>query len=227
MKTLGLIGGTSWHSTQEYYKLINQLTEAQIGTPPINPPLYIHSLSIDLMRRQDWDEIQNYYMQVSEKLEEAGAQALIICANTPHKVIPFVQPEISIPFLHIADAIGKEAKSRGLKKLGLLGTDPVANEGFIKDRVTDQFEVEVIVPAGEGQELVHGIIVDELTQGIFRDETKEKLIQQMESLKSGGCDGIILGCTELPIILKKEDFDLAMLETTRLHAEMAVEFILS
>lgn len=227
MKTLGLIGGTSWHSTLEYYRLINEIVESKTGIPRINPPLIIHSLSIDLMRRQDWNKIQEAYLDVAQKMENAGAEALVICANTPHKVIPFVEPKLGIPFIHIADAIGQSANSLNLKNLGILATNPVTYEGYIKDRVITSFDVEVTTPVEASQEIIHRIIVDELTQGMFKEETREKLITQMSELKETGCDGIILGCTELPIILQEDDFDLPMLETTKLHAQMAAEFILS
>ncbi|MCB0373150.1 MAG: aspartate/glutamate racemase family protein, partial [Muricauda sp.] len=123
MQTLGMIGGTSWHSTIEYYKLINQMAAKIIGEQA-NPPLVIHSINIELMREQNREKINAKYLETSLKLQEVGAEAIVICANTPHMVYDFVQPKIEIPILHIADATGKEAKRLGLKTLGLLGNKP-------------------------------------------------------------------------------------------------------
>ena len=136
MKALGMIGGTSWHSTIEYYRMINSGVSKVIGSES-NPPLILHSLNVQLMRRQQLDEINEKYLQVSRELERSGAQAILICANTPHQVYAFVQPQITIPILHIADAIGKEARKEQLKTLGLLGTMPTMLGNFIPERLKD------------------------------------------------------------------------------------------
>ena len=225
MKRLGLIGGTSWHSTIEYYRYINQLVDARFD-PPQNPPLLIYSLNVDLMRRGDWEEIKNTYLEISQNLEKGGAEAIIICANTPHKVIPFVAPHLSIPFIHIADAIGEEAKKQHLKKLGLLGTLPVMEEDFISGHLADKFQIETIIPNRRTRVQVHRSIANELTQGIFKASTKEFILSELQKFKTEGADGIILGCTELPMLIKPEDFELPLLDTTFLHAKKAVKFIL-
>lgn len=227
MKKLGMIGGTSWHSTIDYYRYINQMVNEQLGNPPENPPLIIYSQNIALMRRQDWDEINQAYLEVSRTLEQAGAEALLICANTPHKVVPFVQPQVSIPFLHIADATGEEANRLGLEKLALFGTTPVTEGDFISGRLREKHGMEVLVPSGYARRKVHYAISKELTQGIFTEETKQFFLDQMEEMKGEGADGMILGCTELPMLVKKEDFDLPLLDTTWLHARYAVDFIMS
>ena len=227
MKKLGMIGGTSWHSTIDYYRYINQMVNEQLGNPPENPPLIIYSQNIALMRRQDWDEINQAYLEVSRTLEQAGAEALLICANTPHKVVPFVQPQVSIPFLHIADATGEEANRLGLEKLALFGTTPVTEGDFISGRLREKYGMEVLVPSGYARRKVHYAISKELTQGIFTEETKQFFLDQMEEMKGEGADGMILGCTELPMLVKKEDFDLPLLDTTWLHARYAVDFIMS
>jgi aspartate racemase len=227
MRKLGMIGGTSWHSTIDYYKYINQMVNDQLGNPPENPPLIIYSQNIALMRSQNWDEINPAYLDISKTLEQAGAEALLICANTPHKVVPFVQPQINIPFIHIADATGAEARRLGLKKLALFGTTPVMEGDFISGRLREKYGMEVVVPSGFAARKVHFAISKELTQGIFREETKQFFLEQMEEMKSQGADGMILGCTELPMLIKKENFDLPLLDTTWLHAKAAVDFILS
>ncbi len=226
MKPLGMIGGTSWHSTIVYYRLINELVGERIGTQG-NPPLIIYSLNIELMREGNKEKINNAYLGVANKLQNAGAEAIVICANTPHMVYPFVAPKINIPILHIADATGREAKKRGLKKLGLLGNRPTMTGGFLQNHLNKNHGLEVIIPEEKNIERTHYYISEELTQGKFTEEAKQFYLQRMKELKSRGAEGIILGCTELPILIKERDFDLPMMATTDLHAQMAADFILS
>ena len=225
MKPLGMIGGTSWHSTIVYYRLINELVGEKIGTQG-NPPLIIYSLNIELMREGNQEKINNAYLDVANKLNNAGAEAIIICANTPHMVYPYVAPKINIPILHIADATGKEAKRKGLKKLGLLGNKPTMTGGFLQKHLNEYFGLEVIIPEEKYIEQTHYFISKELTQGKFTDEAKQFYLHRMEELKNRGTEGIILGCTELPILIKEDEFELPMLATTDLHAQMAADFIL-
>ncbi len=226
MKTLGMIGGTSWHSTIDYYRYLNQLVEERLGSPPVNPPLLMYSLSIDLMRRNDWDEINQAYLKIALTLQQAGAEAILICANTPHKVCPFVEPKLDIPILHIADATAEAAQSLGLTNLALLGTKPVMEEDFIKDRLKDKYQIQTQVAAPEVRAKMHKAIAEELTRGIFDQATKDFFLTEMNNLKAKGIDGVILGCTELPMLIKRDDFDLPLLDTTYLHAKKAVDFIL-
>ena len=156
MKTLGLIGGTSWHSTIDYYRLINQGVGEVIGMDK-NPPLILHSINIEIMREQNLNKIQEKYLDVSKKLEMAGANAIVICANTPHMAYEYVQPKIGIPILHIADATGKEAKRLGLKKLGLLGNRPTMTGNFIPDRLKSQFNIETLIPEKEYVDQGHDV----------------------------------------------------------------------
>lgn len=225
MKLLGMIGGTSWHSTVEYYKLINE-----IGGKPFdgsqNPPLLLYSLNIQLMREQNIEKIQAAYLEISKKLETAGAEAIIICANTPHMIYEYVQPKINIPILHIADAIGKEAKKQGLKNLGLLGTKPTMTMDFIPGYLDTHFGIQTVYADRSDFGEIHRYISEDLTQGKFTPEAKNYFINQMKKLEEKGADGIILGCTELPMLLSQEDFHLPLLDTTKLHAQLAVDFIL-
>src|SRR5690554_3736331 len=145
MNTLGLIGGTSWHATIDYYRRINQLVGNEIGTDK-NPELIIHSINIEVMRAQNLEKIVEKYLDVSRKLEQAGAKAIVICANTPHMAYEFVQPKIDIPILHIADAIGKEASRLGLKNLGLLGNRPTMTKNFIPKVLESKYNMETIIP---------------------------------------------------------------------------------
>lgn len=225
MRTIGLIGGTSWHSTIVYYRLINELVGKKIGTQA-NPPLIIYSLNIELMREQNWEKINLAYLHIARKLEIAGAKALVICANTPHMVYEYVQPKISIPILHIADAVGEMAKEENLSVLGLLGNRPTMTGGFIQKRLKENFGIDTIIPDEEYLDKAHEFVSKELTQGKFTESARIFFIDQMQLLKDKGAQGIILGCTELPLLIDQNDFDIPLIPTTQLHAKMAVEFIL-
>ena len=225
MKTLGLIGGTSWHSTIDYYRRINTLVGDKIGADK-NPEMIIYSINIEIMRKQNVEAIHAKYLEVANKLSNAGVEAIVICANTPHMAYEFVQPKIDIPILHIADATGQEAKRLGLRKLGLLGNRPTMTKGFIPEVLKNNYGIETIIPAPEFLDKSHHYVSKELTQGIFSEEAKAFFLTQTQSLFEKGAEGIILGCTELPLLLKKEDIDIPLLATTDLHAQMAANFIL-
>jgi len=226
MNLLGMIGGTSWHSTIEYYRLLNELVGDKIGTQQ-NPPLLLYSLNVKLMRENDPEKIKNSYLEIAQKLESAGAKAIIICANTPHMVFDFVQPKINVPILHIADAVIKEAKQKSYKKLGLLGTRPTMQGDFLQGRLRDKHQIETLIPADNFIDETHRFISEELTQGKFTDVAKKFYLEQMQLLKERGAEAIILGCTELPMLIKEKDTEIPLLDTTKLHAEMATEFILN
>ncbi|MEJ2583510.1 MAG: amino acid racemase [Robiginitalea sp.] len=225
MRTLGLIGGTSWHSTVAYYKLINQGVGEHIGTRG-NPELILYSINIEIMREQDRDQINAKYLDVSGKLIGAGAAAILICANTPHMVYDFVQPKIEVPILHIAEATGKEATRLGLKKLGLLGNRPTMTGDFIPEVLKRKYGIETIIPQDHAVSQSHRYVSVELTRGKFTDAARNFYMEQIEQLKARGAEGVILGCTELPLLIKAEDVSLPTLATTDLHAQMAVDFIL-
>ena len=225
MKLLGMIGGTSWHSTMAYYRLINQGVGEAIGTQG-NPELLIHSINIEVMRRQNKQEINEKYLQVSRGLENAGAAALLICANTPHMACAYVQPRIGIPILHIADATGQEASRLGLKKLGLLGNRPTMTGSFIPGPLRERYGIETLIPESHSIPKAHYFVSKELTQGQFTDAAKAFFLNQIRMLRERGADGIILGCTELPLLIQAEDAEMPLLSTTDLHAQMAVDFIL-
>lgn len=225
MKTLGMIGGTSWHSTIEYYRLINELVGEKIGTQG-NPELIIYSINIELMREQDRDKINAKYFEVSKKLKQAGAEAIIICANTPHMTYSYIQPKIDIPVLHIGEAIGREAKKQGLKKLGLLGNKPTVTGNFIPDYLKENFNIEILIPKNNDILRSHYFVSKELTQGKFTDEAENFYLEQIELFKKQGADGVILGCTELPLLLDQETAKFPLIATTQLHAQLAADFIL-
>ncbi|MCA1762318.1 MAG: aspartate/glutamate racemase family protein [Cryomorphaceae bacterium] len=225
MKTLGMIGGTSWHATVEYYKAINEkVGEAQDNMQ--SPPLIIYSINIEVMRSGDQNRIKETYLEVSQKLEAAGAEAIVICANTPHLVCDSVQPQIGIPFLHIASATGNEARSKGMKTLGLLGTLPTMEGEFITGILDRDYGMRCLKPEGSNFQKTHDYISKELTRGIFSAEAKAFYTEQIRAFAKGGADGVILGCTELPILLRDAETALPLLSTTDLHANMAADFVL-
>ncbi|WP_224485479.1 aspartate/glutamate racemase family protein [Robertkochia aurantiaca] len=226
MKILGLIGGTSWYSTEAYYRLINEKVAERLGAQT-NPEMILYSIRIDIMREQDWDVINRKYLEVAQKLENAGAEGILICANTPHKVYDYVQPRITIPILHIARATGKEAQKRSMKTLGLLGNKPTMTGGYIPEILEKEFGLQTLIPEHEATiDKSHYFVGKELTQGKFTDKARSFYSEQIERLRERGADGIILGCTELPLLIDNEQSSLPLLPTTELHAEMAVDFIL-
>lgn len=226
MKTLGLICGTSWHSTIEYYRYLNSMVEERLGAHH-NPNLLMYSLSVEIMPRGDWDEINHRFLEIALTLQDAGADAIILCANSTHKVCSFIAPHLDIPIIHIGDAIGLEAKRLQLSTLALIGTRYVMAENFLIDYLQEHYQLTTIVPAPDGITRLHDIVANELTKGIFTDQAREAVIADMHLLKEAGAEGIILGCTEFPILLRSSSFDLPLIDTTYLHAKRATEFILS
>lgn len=225
MKKLGLIGGTSWYTTEEYYRFINEGFAREKGNWE-SPEMLIYCVNIAVMRSQDKAKIEATYLETARKLEAAGAEGLLICANTPHMVVDYVQPKVGIPFLHIARATGEEAKRLGLKKLGLLGNQPTMTGSFISGVLEDEFGMEVLIPEGGAIARSHYFVSKELTQGTFSDEAKDFYLKEIDKFIQRGADGVILGCTEIPLLLKDIKAGIPMLSTTHLHAQMAVDFIL-
>jgi aspartate racemase len=225
MKLLGLIGGTSWHSTIEYYKLINELAGERIGHEQ-NPPLWIYSQNIQLMREQDRDKINKTYLEICRNLERAGAEGVMICANTPHMVYDYVQPQINIPILHIAEAIGRKAREGGLTSLGLLGNRPTMTGSFIPSYLEKHFGITTLIPDNQFIDQSHYFVSKELTLGKFTEDARAFYLEQMQLLADKGAEGMIMGCTELPLLIKQEESPFPLISTTQLHAEMAVAFIL-
>ncbi|NNC93923.1 MAG: amino acid racemase [Chitinophagales bacterium] len=222
MKLLGLIGGTSYHSTIEYYRLINEMITEKTGS---NPTLLMYSVNITLMREKYIEEIRRKYLEISLLLKNAGAEGILICANTPHMVYDFVQPKLDIPILHIAEATAAASKSQGFTKLGLLGTLPTITGDFIPS-ILKENEIDTILPDKEDHSEIHRYISEELTQGKFSAEAKNYYLHQIAKLKNKGAEAVILGCTELPMLIKQNDTEVPTLDTTKIHANYAADFIL-
>lgn len=225
MKKLGLIGGTSYHSTIDYYRGINKGVSEVVGSDK-NPTLLLYSLNIELMRSGDIELIKKEYLRISKELIKIGAEGILICANTPHLVYEYVQPKINVPILHIAEAIGNYAKRNNWSKLGLLGTKPTVKLGFISNYLDKNYQIKTILPEDQDIEEIHRYISEELTQGTFSSEAKTYFLKQMHSLYEKGSDAMILGCTELPQLVQNKDTAYNLIDTTGLHIQLAVDFIL-
>jgi len=230
MKVLGLIGGTSWYSTVEYYGYLNRaVNEAYRNST--GPPLILYNMNLqqihDLQRANDWEGIAALYTQAAIQLRRSGAQGIVFCANTPHKVYAKVARNVDIPILHIGDATGAAIKKAGLKRVGLIGTLYTMRDGFIGEWLKEHYAVETIVPSSPvTQRELQRIIQEELDLGIFKPESKTYVLQQIEELRKRGAEGIVLACTEFPLIIRPEDVSMPVFDTTLLHSQMAVDWIL-
>jgi len=227
MKTMGLIGGMSWESTVEYYKIINEIIKEKLGGLH-SAKILMYSVDFEeiaeLQHKGRWKELTEVMVEIAKRLEGAGTDFLLICTNTMHKMADDVQQEIGIPLLNIIDVTAERIKKLGLRKVGLLGTKFTMEDDFYKGRLTRKHGIEVLIPDDEERQLVHDIIYDELCLGVIKQSSKEKVKRIVENLVSKGAEGIILGCTELPLLIKQEDCDVPVIDTTRIHAEAAVEY---
>jgi aspartate racemase len=230
MKTLGLIGGTSWYSTVDYYRYINEAINDAYGNST-NPPLILYNMNQEkiheLQAKGQWDEIASLLTQATVRLRAGGAQAILFCANTPHKVYAQVSRKTDLPILHIGDAIGIAIQRSGLKKVGLIGTLYTMEDGYMADWLKERYGIETLVPSSApARQELHRIIQQELSRGIFKAESKKYVLQQIEELRKRGAKGIVLGCTEFPLIIRPPDVEVPLFDSTRLHSQMAVDFIL-
>jgi aspartate racemase len=225
MKTIGLLGGMSWESTELYYRLINEGIKAQLGG--------LHSARIamvsvdfqeieEMQHNGDWAGAGQALAQAAKQVESAGADFLLICTNTMHKVAPQVQEAISIPILHLADATAKRIKAAGMKTIGLLGTNFTMEEDFYKGRLVDKYGLNVLVPPKSDREIVHRVIYDELCLGLVEDTSRDEYLRIIDDLRSRGAEGIIEGCTEIVMLVQQQHTDVPLFDTTSIHAEEAV-----
>jgi len=230
MKTIGLIGGMSWESSAVYYDLINKKVREIFGG--------FHScksimVSVDfaeiekLQHSNEWEELDKMMATSAKQLETAGADIVVLCTNTMHLCTPAILENISIPFLHIAEATGLEIVKTGLKKVALLGTKFTMEKDFYKKYISDHFGVEVIIPSNEERENIHRIIYTELVHGKIINHSKEIYKQIIETLELRGAEGVILGCTEIPLLISNSDVNIPTFDTTKIHAEKAVEWAIN
>jgi aspartate racemase len=229
VKTIGLIGGMSWESSCEYYRIINETTNAKLGG--------LHSaktimVSVDfadmeiLQHQGRWGEAAQMLIDAAKILENGGADFIVICTNTMHKAAEDVQANVKIPLLHIADATAQLVKDAGIHKIGLLGTRFTMEEEFYKGRLSRKYGLDVIIPNARDREIVHRVIYDELVVGKIQQHSKEQFIGIIEKMINQDAEGVILGCTEIDLLIHRQDCRVPIFDTTRIHAEAAVEYAL-
>lgn len=229
VKTIGLIGGMSWESTVLYYQWINKGVKASLGG--------LHSakivlISVDfaeiesLQMAGDWEAAAMVLSDAARSLEKAGADCVLICTNTMHKVAPEVEAAITVPLLHIADATAVRIKQKGFTNIGLLGTGFTMAEDFYKGRLRDKFGMNILVPTEAQQSVVHNVIYEELCLGIVKDTSRSEYLRVIDDMAKRGADAVILGCTEITLLIEGKHTSIPLLDTTAIHAEVAVEFAL-
>jgi aspartate racemase len=229
MKTIGLIGGMSWESTASYYQLINQGVKQKLGG--------LHSaklvlVSVDfaeietLQHQGDWQKTAHILSAAAKSLEAAGADFFLICTNTMHKVASQVSDAVSIPLLHIADATGAQLVADQMKSIGLLGTKFTMQQSFYKNRLIDEFSIDVLLPTDFEQDIIHRVIYEELCLGIVDEKSRIQYLHIIQNLAQRGAQGIILGCTEIGLLMHKNDTTSKLYDTTRIHAQAAVAYSL-
>lgn len=229
MKTIGMIGGMSWESSIEYYRIVNEEVRAKLGG--------LHSAkcvlqSVDfaeieaLQREGNWPDAARMMVAAAESLEAGGADCIVICTNTMHIAADQVQAQVHIPLLHIADSTAQQVVALGIRRIGLLGTRFTMEQDFYKGRLADKFGLEVVVPNAEDREIVHRVIYDELVLGIVKEASRDRYVEIIERMVADGSGGVILGCTEIGLLVHDGDCSVPLFDTTRIHAQAAVEFAL-
>lgn len=226
MKTIGLIGGMSWESSIEYYRIINEVTKSKLGgLHSAKSVMYsVDFAEIEALQHQSrWQEAAGLMVAAAQSLERAGADFIVLCTNTMHKLADEIEANIQVPFLHIADATAEKIQSSGIQKIGLLGTRFTMEQDFYRGRLVDKHGLEVLIPNDDEREVVHRVIYQELCLGIINPESRKQYIEIMNSLVESGAEGIILGCTEIELLIHTGDVTVGLFPTTRIHAEAAVE----
>ena len=229
MKTMGLIGGMSWESSLEYYRIVNETVKEKLGG--------LHSCkclmySVDfgvieaLQHQNKWDELTKLMIEAAQNLKHGGADFIVICTNTMHKMAPEIEHATGLNVLHIADVTGAAISKDQIQKVGLLGTRFTMEGDFYKKRLKDNYDIEVIIPEDTDRQIIHDIIYNELCLGVIKDDSRQKYIDIINKLCANGAEGIILGCTEIPLLIKQSDVLIPVYDTTKIHAESAVDFAL-
>ena len=230
MKTIGLLGGMSWESTGLYYRYINRGVKARLGG--LHSAL-IAMVSVDfqeieeLQHSGDWDRAGEILGEAARGIEAAGADFLVICTNTMHKVAPQIERVISIPIFHIADATARRIKERGMNTVGLLGTKFTMEQDFYRGRLSERHGLNVLIPSESERDVVDRIIYEELCLGIVKEESRKRYLRIIERLREQGAEGIIEGCTEIAMLVRQEHTDIPLFDTTAIHAEEAVSLALA
>ena len=229
MKTIGLIGGMSWESSIEYYRIINETVKQKLGgLHSAKSIMYsVDFAEIEKLQHQgNWKEATQMMIKAAKKVENGGADFIVICTNTMHKMAEDVEQNISVPLLHIADATAKNIKSKGLNKIGLLGTSFTMEEDFYKGRLISEHNLEVVIPREDEREIIHKVIYNELCLGKIKQSSKSQFKKIINRMVEKGAKGIILGCTEIGLLVKQEDTDIPLFDTAKIHAIASIEFSL-
>lgn len=226
MKTIGLIGGMSWESSAEYYRICNETVQSRLGGSH-SAKIIMWSVDFapiaDLQHEGRWDELSAILSDAALSLEKAGADMIVICTNTMHCLADKIAETVSIPLIHIADAAAAAVKSDGLKAVGLLGTSFTMEQGFYRDRIEKNYDLDVIIPNAADRDSVHTIIYEELVRGTISETSRQNYQESVARLVARGAQGVILGCTEIGLLLRPEDCDVPLYDTAKIHALAAVE----
>jgi aspartate racemase len=228
MKTIGLIGGMTWFSTAEYYRVINEQINERLGGSN-SAKILLYSVNFDELQPpanwEGWIKTAETLTGISNKLINAGADCIVICSNTPHIIADLVQQNISVPLINIAEETSKEIGRKKLNTVGLLGTKFTMEQAFFKDQLSKK-NITALIPDEAEREFIHTSIYTEFGKGIFKKETKTKYLQIIDDLKNKGAEGIIFGCTEIPLLIQQEECPLPIFNTTLIHSTAAVDFAL-
>ena len=229
MKTIGLIGGLSWESSVEYYRLVNEGVKQKLGGLH-SAQCLMYSVDFgpieELMQQGNWQQVNKLLVDAALRLQQGGADFIIICSNTIHKCADSISEQTSMPVLHIADATAQKIKEQGLKKVGLLGTKFVMEGDFYRKRLKEEHGIEVIIPEEKEREFINSVIFQELCRGVFKADSKEQFKKIISKLLQLGAEGIVLGCTEIPLLIKQADVTAPVFDTMTLHAATAVKYAL-
>jgi aspartate racemase len=228
VKTLGLIGGTTWISTMDYYRLINQRANEALGGLN-SAQILLYSVNFEDFRPPvdpaDWSQLTGKFTTIAKKLEQAGADGILFCANTPHLIADELEQQLNVPLIHIARAAAVEIASRNMTKVALLGTRITMEQSFFKDKLKER-GIDTLIPEAEDRQFIHDAVFNEMGKGIFSATTKSRFLQIIDGLIANGAQGVILGCTEFPHLIKPEDCPVPTFDTTVMHANAAASFLL-
>lgn len=228
MKVIGIIGGVSWESSAEYYRIINQKVKEQLGGLH-SAELILYSLDFELISQWEhegqWDQIASCILETSQKLQSAGADFILIASNTLHKIVPEIESRLSIPIVHIADAVAETIQEAGISTVALLGTRFVMEESFYKERL-EKAGINILIPTQEAREFIHNTIYHELAVGEIRASSKEKMVEIIEEMISMGAEGIVLANTELPLIVSTQELKCPIFDSMEIHVNKAIDLSL-
>ena len=230
MKLLGLIGGMSWENTIDYYRILNELIKNRLGGWN-SAKIILYSVNFEeilsLQNNNEWNIIADKVSQICITLERANSSVIIICSNTMHKIADQAQEKITIPIINVIDETAKVIQKRNIETVGLLGTRFTMEGGFYIDKLKNKYNLNPIIPKESNRKYIHYAIYNEFAKGLFLDETKIKVLEIIENLKKRGAEGIILGCTELPLLIKQEDVNIPLFDTLKIHLKAAIDFSLA